>query len=308
MTSDDRLLVVRVPYSHRLNTIEGASTFPSRLQLYLSLPPSLPSLHFNLPPPPLPPPPHTTLFSWLHIKRGDNDTSDIMPYTPPGSADVAVLIPTTPPTHSSPTRNHRRSFTDEHGLGAFAPILGLPKRRPTTGNPPPPPTLAHSSSSTGAKFAFPTVARPTSPASTKSPKFQLRGSEEDEDSDDSEDDERRDTRAGGLQVSVGAAVGRTVGVVEPTPHNDDNENQQDKVPFPTTSAMSTRKSPPPIVTVQRSASSPHISSPSTEDPPPSIYRSPHVSGPRQEPSTRRSVPLKPALKVRLWFLPIMRNR
>lgn len=243
-----------------------------------------------------------------------------MPYTPPGSADVAVLIPTTatPPSHShsSPTRNHRRSFTDEHGLGAFAPISGLPKRRPTTGNPPPPPTLAHSSSSTGAKFAFPTVARPTSPASTKSPKFQLRGSEEDEDSDDSEDDERRDTRAAsGLQVSVGAAVGRTVGVVEPTPHNDDDhdENQQGdhdeaRVPFPslTTSAMSIRKSPPPIVTVQRSASSPHISSPSTEDPPPSIYRSPHVSGPRQEPSTRRSVPLKPALKVRLWFLLIMR--
>ncbi|KAG8882952.1 Protein phosphatase 1 regulatory subunit 3D [Tulasnella sp. 332] len=247
-----------------------------------------------------------------------------MPYLSPSSSssvgDTAVLsmqtahAPTSPT--SPPTRNHRRSFTDEHGLGAFTAITGLPKRRShaslnQVGQVPnqQQPAQAQPQTQSGGRFAFPAKletanlsakasAGPSTPVSVKSPKFQLRGSEEDEDSDDdSSDDNHRPGSGAGATTNITQAL-------IPSNADDDNEaSNATQIPFPTLlSPTATRRSPPPLTNVARSSSSPQIhspiiTSPSNEHLPPSIYRSPHLSGPRNDPpSTRRSAPLKPALK------------
>ncbi|KAG9000099.1 hypothetical protein FRB93_012863 [Tulasnella sp. JGI-2019a] len=236
--------------------------------------------------------------------------SSIMPYTSPNSAssagDTVVLSMPIQTGSSSPTstRNHRRSFTDEHGPGAFAALTGLPKRRSHAVITNPTPAPAAAQTQLGGRYAFPSkletaniVAKANAGPSTpvKSPKFQLRGSEEDDESDDSSDDNHHHHHNTKLTQTP----------TPPNESNDDNSNAT-QIPFPTLlSPTATRHSPPPLLTnVNRSSSSPQIHSPIVHSPstenllPPSIYRSPHLSGPRNDPpSTRKSGPLKPALKT-----------
>ncbi|KAG8986611.1 hypothetical protein FRB90_003884, partial [Tulasnella sp. 427] len=206
-----------------------------------------------------------------------------MPYTPPGSLTAADR-------NLSSERNHHRSrsFTDEKGPGAFAPLSGVPRRNARPGIPkltmpggPPP-----SSSSTATTSA--SVATP--PPVVKSPKFELHTGS----SEDSEEDEEEAAAAAVIHNPLASKV-ISHGTSSPTVHGHADPLPR-SIPFP-----SVRSSPGLMITapspggIQRIHSSPQIASPSTDQPSPSIYRSPYSSL-RGEPNTREKVPLKPALK------------
>ncbi|KAG8962893.1 Protein phosphatase 1 regulatory subunit 3D [Tulasnella sp. 425] len=200
-----------------------------------------------------------------------------MPYTPPGTLTAADR-------NLSSERNHHRSrsFTDEKGPGAFAP-LAIPRRNARPGIPkltmPGGPPSASFSISTAASSA--SVSTP--PAVTKSPKFELHaGSSEDSE----EEDEAADAATAAIHNPLASKI-MSHGTSSPTVHGHSAPLSR-PVPFPSLSI--TASSP-----MQRSVSSPQIASPSAEQPSPSIYRSPYSSL-RAEPSTRDKFPLKPALK------------
>ncbi|KAG8902216.1 Protein phosphatase 1 regulatory subunit 3D [Tulasnella sp. 403] len=200
-----------------------------------------------------------------------------MPYTPPG-------VPKSP----SAERNHHRgrSFSEEVGPGAFAPIEGLPRRsssRSSIGVPKLPTSGTQFPSPANTSAQQPATASPTP---TRTPKFQLPGSSDDDDDDD--DDDHSPLAQNGLPAKMIAnATGNGRLTVTPPPLA--------QIPFPTSSPASSPIATTHGVMMGRSSSTPQIHSPKLEDTPPSIYRSPYSSL-KSEPNSRLRVPLKPALK------------
>ncbi|KAG8931171.1 hypothetical protein FRC02_003112 [Tulasnella sp. 418] len=107
-------------------------------------------------------------------------------------------MPYTSPAGELRTRNHKRSFTDEHGNNAFAPLPSLPRR------------ASKPAVTTTLKSPSPPISIQVQSPSTPQKKFQLKGSDDD---DDDEDDDQ--------VVQVPDSI-PFPSLASPTPHHEYN--------------------------------------------------------------------------------------